>query len=328
MFDILKQFAGMVVNSILRLPSGCNCSGGLQFFIEETVKIFLLLAIMIYIISWLRASLNVEKVRDYLQGKNRFFGYVAASGFGAITPFCSCSGIPLFLGFTSARIPVGISMAFLITSPMINEAAVVMLGGLLGLRLTLIYVTFGMLAGILGGIFFDMIRAERFLTFKVEPVQAAAGGGTDAASRKLSLRDHHRFAVNELKDIMKRVWLWILTGVGIGAFIHGFVPQAYITEHLGGGQWWSVPAAVCLGIPLYSNATGMIPVIDVLIRKGLPVGTALAFMMSTVAVSIPEFVMLKQVMKTRMLIYFFIYLLIFFTLCGWILNLTCSNNLY
>lgn len=321
MFDMLKQFAGMVVDSILRLPSGCNCSSGAQFFIEETIKIFLLLTVMIYVIAWLRASLNVEKVRDYLKGKNRFFGYVAAAGFGAVTPFCSCSSIPLFLGFTSARIPVGISMAFLITSPMINEAAVVMLCGLLGFKLTLIYVIFGMLAGILGGIFFDLIKAERFLTFKVDPVLTADNDVSGAVSGKLSLRDRHRFAVSELKDIMKRVWLWIIIGVGIGAFLHGFVPQSYIVAHLGGGQWWSVPAAVCLGIPLYSNATGVIPVIDVLIRKGLPVGTALAFMMSTVAASLPEFVMLKQIMKTRMLIYFFVYMLIFFTLCGWILNL-------
>ena len=321
MFDIFKQFAGMVVDSILRLPSGCNCSSGTQFFIEETIKIFLLLTVMIYVIAWLRASLNIEKVRDYLKGKNRFFGYAAAAGFGAVTPFCSCSSIPLFLGFTSARIPVGISMAFLITSPMINEAAVVMLCGLLGFKLTLIYVIFGMLAGILGGTFFDLIKAERFLTFKVDPVLTADDDVPGAVSGKLSLRDRHRFAVSELKDIMKRVWLWIITGVGIGAFLHGFVPQSYIVAHLGGGQWWSVPAAVFLGIPLYSNATGVIPVIDVLIRKGLPVGTALAFMMSTVAASIPEFVMLKQVMKTRMLIYFFVYMLIFFTLCGWILNL-------
>ncbi len=327
MFDILKQFAGLIVDSVLRLPAGCNCSSGLQFFIEETIKIFLLLTVMIYVIAWLRASLNVEKVRDYLKGKNRFFGYVTAASFGAVTPFCSCSSIPLFLGFTSARIPVGITMSFLITSPMINEAVVVMLGGLLGVKLTMIYVIFGMLAGIIGGIFFDIIKAERFLTFKVEPLPASDAGAATAASSKLSLRDRHRFAVGELKDIMKRVWLWIFIGVGIGAFIHGFVPQAYIVEHLGGGQWWSVPAAVGLGIPLYSNATGMIPVIDVLIRKGLPAGTALAFMMSTVAVSLPEFVMLKQVMKTRMLIYFFVYLLIFFTLCGWVLNLVCNNQL-
>ncbi|MEI8247174.1 MAG: permease [Lentisphaerota bacterium] len=311
----------MVAESILRLPPGCNCSSGAQFFIEETIKIFLLLTAMIYVIAWLRASLNIEKVRDYLKGKNRFLGYVAAAGFGAVTPFCSCSSIPLFLGFTLARIPVGISMAFLITSPMINEAAVVMLAGMLGVKLTLIYVTFGMLAGILGGIFFDLIKAEDFLTFNVDATQVADNDNPGIVCCKLSFCDRHSFAVGELKDIMKRIWLWIVIGVGIGAFLHGFVPQSYIVGRLGGGQWWSVPAAVCLGIPLYSNATGVIPVIDVLIRKGLPAGTALAFMMSTVAASLPEFVMLKQVMKTRLLVYFFIYLLIFFTLSGWILNL-------
>jgi len=243
-----------------------------------------------------------------------------------VTPFCSCSSIPLFLGFTAARIPVGITMAFLITSPMINEAAVAVLGGVVGWELTGIYVGFGMLAGIAGGFFFDAIKAERFLSVEEpeKPCCCCSSGSKTAesdTSPAITWRYRHEFARREVADIFRRIWIWVLIGVGLGAALHGFVPAEFITTYLGGGRWWTVPSAVLIGIPCYSNATGVIPVIGALIQKGLPAGTAFAFMLSTTAASLPEFIMLKKVMTLKLLAIFAAYLLVFFTLCGWLLNL-------
>ena len=221
-------------------------------------------------------------------------------------------------------------MAFLITSPMINEVAVVLLGSLLGVKFMVIYVAIGLSAGILGGFIIDLLKGDRFLkplgqrALERSQTEQTGGGGQGvavAAAVKLTLSRRHRFARQEVKEIFLRVWKWVLIGVGLGAALHGYVPEELITGTLGDGQWWSVPAAVLLGIPLYASASGVIPVAETLLAKGLPVGTTLAFMMSTVAASFPEFMMLKQVMKPRLLGLFFLMLLVFFTLAGWILNL-------
>jgi uncharacterized membrane protein YraQ (UPF0718 family) len=259
----------------------------------------------------------------YLSGKHKGVGYLLGSSFGAITPFCSCSSIPVFLGFTSAGIPVGITMSFLITSPLINEVAVLLLLSLLGWKFTLLYVVVGMSVGILGGVFLDAIKAERWLqSFAAKALQRgqnysiAKAKFTDA----LSLKERHTFAKEEMLEIFARVWKWVFIGVGLGAALHGFVPDGWLQQHLGAGQWWSVPAAVLLGIPLYSNATGVIPVMESLLTNGLPIGTTLAFCMSTVAASFPEFILLKQVMQWRLLAVFFVMLLVSFTLIGWVFN--------
>jgi len=278
---------------------------------------------MIYFIALVRASLNIERVRDYLAKNNRFFGYIMGSTFGAITPFCSCSSIPVFLGFTSAGIPVGITMSFLLTSPLINEVAVLLLLSLVGWKITVIYVLVGMAVGIVGGMFLDYIRAEKLLqSFALKAYETAEGSSTEDTVRpNLSFRERHDFAKVELLDILNRVWKWVLIGVGLGAALHGFVPELWFTENLGSGQWWSVPLAVVAGIPLYSNATGVIPVMESLIVKGLPLGTTLAFCMSTVAASFPEFILLKQVMTWKLLVIVFILLLMSFTLVGWLINM-------
>ena len=278
---------------------------------------------MIYAIALLRASMNVEGIRDYLAGKHSGVGYLLGSSFGAITPFCSCSSIPVFLGFTSAGIPVGITMSFLITSPLINEVAVLLLLSLLGWKFTLLYIVVGMSVGILGGIFLDAIKAERWLqSFAAKALERGQNTVRVKAKQSaiLSLKQRHTFAKEELSDIFGRVWKWVIVGVGLGSALHGFVPDGWIQAHLGDGQWWSVPSAVLLGIPLYSNATGVIPVMESLLKQGLPVGTTLAFCMSTVAASFPEFILLKQVMQWRLLAILFILLLSAFTLIGWTFN--------
>ncbi len=320
MLEIFTLLADRIVYSLAGLEQGTRPAESLHFFIEDVTKIYFLLLIMIYLIALLRAGVDTERIRHYLMGKHRGIGYLLASVFGAVTPFCSCSSIPLFLGFTSARIPLGITMAFLITSPMINEVAIVLLGSILGIRFMVLYIITGMTAGILGGFFIDAIRAERYLS-EIGQQAARMAVSDDYEKRRLTLRDRHEFARDELKEIFSRVWKWVLIGVGLGAALHGFVPEGFITDSLGDGQWWSVPAAVVLGIPLYANASGIIPVAESLLAKGLPVGTTMAFMMSVVAASFPEFMMLKQVMKPRLLVIFFLLLLFFFTTAGWIFNL-------
>ncbi len=326
MFKIFTLLADVLAYRLFSLEPGSRLGEGVHFFIEDVTKIYFLVVVMIYLIALVRAGLNTERIRDFLSGKTRGAAYFLATLFGSVTPFCSCSSIPLFLGFTSAGIPLGITMAFLITSPMINEVAIVLLGSLLGIKFTLVYIATGLLAGMAGGFFIDRIGAERYLTGIGEQARALGEGREDVGpgkpgdAPKLTFADRREFARAEVKEIFGRIWKWVLIGVGLGALLHGFVPDRFILDNLGEGQWWSVPAAVFLGIPLYSGASGIIPVIETLLAKGLPVGTAMAFMMSTVAASFPEFMMLKQVMKPKLLLIFFLMLLVFFTLAGWLFN--------
>ncbi len=321
MFTLFTKLADLIAYGLLNLSSESKVAHALHFFIEDTSKIFVLLIIMIYFIAILRASMNIEVVKTHLEGRSRWFGYGAGSLFGAITPFCSCSSIPLFLGFTTAGIPTGVTLSFLITSPLLNEVAIVLLGSLLGWQFTLTYIVVGLSAGIVGGLFFDTLGAERMLQPLAEKMKEQPHQSIKKSSVKMSLKERHEFAQNEAKEIFLRIWKWVLIGVGVGAGLHGFVPDGWISENLGSGAWWSVPLAVLMGIPLYSNATGMIPVVESLLTKGLPVGTALALMLSTVGASFPEFVMLKQVLKPKLLLYLFGYFLVAFSLIGWIINI-------
>lgn len=318
-----ETVARWMTTDILLLDVNSSAGATMLFFIYDTVKILLLLVLMVYVIAFLRAGIDVQRVRTYLQGRNRWFGYAAASVFGAITPFCSCSSVPLFIGFTVGGIPLGITMAFLITSPIINEVAVVLLFGLLGLKTTLLYIAIGLIAGMIGGFVMDAIKAERWLqgfliVAKSNPVP---GAQSDALTIKMSMLNRHDFALAELKDILKHVWIWVVLGVGLGAILHGYVPEDWVLKNLSENNIFSVPAAVLAGIPLYTNVTGIVPIMESLLMKGLPLGTTLAFCMSTVAASIPEVMMLKQVMQGKLIMVFISTLIVLFTLIGWMLNL-------
>lgn len=332
-YSVMQPAAHWLAVGLMGFAPGSPIAESVEFFFYDTAKILLLLVALIYAIAWARAGLNAERVRDYLSGKAKGVGYFLGSAFGAVTPFCSCSSIPLFLGFTTASIPLGITMSFLITSPLINELAVVLLWGLLGWKITVAYVVVGMTAGIIGGCLMDAIKAERWLhPFILEamasmPVQAQEASGTGAApacAPRITLRQRHDFAWSETSTIFRRVWKWVIIGVGLGAALHGFVPENWFAEHLGAGEWWSVPLSVLLGIPLYSSVTGIIPIMESLLTKGLPIGTTLAFCMSTVVVSLPEMLMLRQVMTGKLLAIFVGYLLLMFTLVGWLFNLAGS----
>ncbi|MCG9728475.1 permease [Shewanella sp. Isolate13] len=333
MFTWFTLFADWLVYDCFGLSNQTQFGQAVHFFVEDTTKIFALLIVMIYAIGWLRTSLNVERVRGYLAGKPKLIGYGLGSGFGAITPFCSCSSIPVFLGFTSAGIPIGITMAFLLTSPLINEVAVLLLFSLLGLEITLLYIVTGITIGIIGGAILDLLKAERWLQPLAAKAYAIGRQSTQEAATPLThsqsthsqhgvtWQQRHAFAKSETGEIFGRVWKWVIIGVGLGAALHGFVPAGWLEANLGDGQWWSVPLAVLMGIPLYANATGVIPVMESLLVQGVPLGTTLAFCMSTVAASFPEFVMLKQVMQWRLLAILFALLLVSFTIMGWVLNL-------
>ena len=314
-----------LVFGLFGLAPDSHLGPSLEFFIYDTAKILLLLVALIYGIAWIRASLNVERVRDYLAGKRRGLGYFLGATFGAVTPFCSCSSIPLFLGFTTARIPIGIAMSFLITSPLINEIAVVLLWGLLGWKFTVIYVLVGMTAGIIGGFVMDGLKAGRWLQpFILEAMEKALAHqyvNEAGEVQKLTVRQRHNFAYSETASIFKRVWKWVIIGVGIGAALHGFVPDNWFAENLGAGEWWSVPVSVLVAIPLYSNVTGIIPIMESLLLKGLPIGTTMAFCMSAVAASIPEVIMLRQIMTIKLQVLFIGYLWVIFTLVGWLFNI-------
>ena len=327
MFAWFTQLADWLGDDCFGLSSQTQVGQAIHFFVEDVSKIFALLIVMIYSIAWLRASLNIERVRGYLAGKPKLVGYGLGSGFGAITPFCSCSSIPVFLGFTSAGIPIGITMAFLLTSPLINEVAILLLFSLLGFEITLLYVVTGIGIGIIGGALLDLLKAERWLQPLAAKAYAMGRESSQQANQAMpeataiSWLQRHQFAKSETTEIFGRVWKWVIIGVGLGASLHGFVPAGWLEANLGDGQWWSVPLAVLMGIPLYANATGVIPVMESLLLQGVPLGTTLAFCMSTVAASFPEFVMLKQVMQWRLLAILFSLLLVSFTIMGWVLNL-------
>lgn len=330
-YSVIAPLSQWLARDLFGLSRGTPVGDATEFFLYDTAKILLLLVLMVYVIGWLRAGLRVERVRDYLAGKGRGIGYVLGAGFGAVTPFCSCSSIPLFLGFATTRIPLGITMAFLITSPLINEIAVLLLWGLLGWKFTVIYVAVGICAGIGGGMIMDALHAERWLQpFLLEAMKNAPSRTADPQAGNppaMGLMERHAFAWSETSGIFHRVWLWVVLGVGLGAALHGFVPREWFTENLGSGQWWSVPLAVAVGIPLYTNVTGIIPIMESLLLKGLPLGTTLAFCMSTVAVSLPEVLMLKQVMRWKLLAVFLGLLLAIFTLAGWLFN-TLQVNIF
>ncbi|MCW8995811.1 MAG: permease [Psychromonas sp.] len=322
MLDWFTYLADWVTYVVFSISKESKFAGAIHFFIEDTSKILVLLVVLIYLIAVVRATLNPEKVRCYLQGKNRFLGYMLGSIFGSVTPFCSCSSIPLFMGFVSARIPLGVTIAFLLTSPLINEVVVVMLGSLLGLKFTIIYISIGLLLGMTAGFLIDAVRGERWLA----PFLAQQYQRNDALpeleyeDKLMTLADRHQFAKQEMLTIFKRIWKWVIIGVAIGAVIHGAVPATWFSEHLGAKQWWSVPVATLLAIPMYVNATAIVPILESLLLKGVPLGTTLAFCMSAVAVSLPEFMMLKQVMSSRLLILIGAYLLVALSLLGWLFN--------
>ena len=273
----------------------------INFFIYDTVKILFLLIVIIFIVSYLRTHFNTEYVRVHLQGKSKLYGNILAALFGIITPFCSCSAIPLFLGFIQARIPLGVTFSFIISSPMNNEVAIALLFTLFGWKITAIYIGFGLLVAIIGGYVIGKMDLEKYILLDVKPME----GELEEVKITLTIKQRAKEAWEYTYDIFKKIWLYVLIGVGVGAFIHGYIPADFIAKYTGGDKWYAVPLAVILGIPMYSNAAGVMPLVEVLTQKGMLLGTALSFMMAVTALSLPEAMILKKVIHVRLIGIFF-----------------------
>jgi uncharacterized membrane protein YraQ (UPF0718 family) len=317
-FDMFEQFANLLTYQWLGLEAGSHTGSAVQFFIMDTAKIFFLLFIIIYIMGLLRAMLSPERVREYVRGKPRWLARTLAIILGAVTPFCSCSSVPLFIGFVEAGIPLGVTFSFLIASPMINEVAAVILVGILGWKLAALYIGAGLVVAYVGGAVMEHFKPERWVEDYVWKIQM---GEAHMAKPDTSLAGRHRYAMGEVKEIVGRIWKWVFAGVALGALFHGYVPEAWVVEYLGGkDNWFAVPGAVILGVPLYSNATGVIPLAEAMLGKGVAIGTTLALMMSIAALSLPEMLILRKVIRWPALAIYAAVLAVAFTLVGYIFN--------
>ena len=314
---MFESLADLLVYRALGLDPASPPAAALHFFVMDLTKIFVMLVLIIYIMGLLRAFLSPERVREYVRNRPDWQARGMAVTLGAVTPFCSCSSVPLFIGFVEAGIPLGVTFSFLIASPMINEVAAVILVGILGWKLALLYVVAGLVVAWFGGIAMQWFKPERWVEDYVWKIQM---GQVAMPEQDRSLHGRHLYAVAEVKEIVGRIWKWVVIGIGVGALFHGFVPESWVSEHLSSGNWYDVPTAVILGIPLYSNATGIIPVAEAMLTKGVAIGTTLALMMSVAALSLPEMLILRRVIKWQALMLFVCVLAIAFMFVGWGFN--------
>jgi uncharacterized membrane protein YraQ (UPF0718 family) len=322
MFQWIQDLSDWLIYKVCGMDAGTHLGKALNFFVYDTLKILLLLFLIVFLMGIVNAYFPVERLRDFLNRKKLFgLEYFFASAFGAVTPFCSCSSVPLFIGFVQGGIPLGVTFAFLITSPLVNEVAIALFLGMFGLKATLIYVTSGILLGTIGGWILGKFKLEYLLTDWVKNMmarrQASAGGFEE---EKLSFQQRLPGIAKGALDIVKGVVLYVVIGIAIGAVMHGYVPENFFAEYLGGGQWWTVPVAVILAVPMYANAAGILPVIQVFVAKGVPLGTAIAFMMGTVGLSIPEGTLLKKVMTIKLIAIYFGIVTLFIILSGYVFN--------
>ncbi|BAF69145.1 permease [Nitratiruptor sp. SB155-2] len=308
-----KNFVDTLVYQWLGLSG--KLADAFDFFIYDTVKIFTLLVVIIFLITLIRSYFPIERVRDYLATKHPLVGHVLAALFGIITPFCSCSAIPLFLGFLQARIPLGITFSYLISAPMNNEIAIALLFALFGWKITALYIGFGLLVAILAGIIIGKMDLEDEILIKPKPMNAEAFEAVP-----LPLKDRAIEARYHTMDLLKKIWAYVVIAVAIGGFIHGYVPTDLIVQLAGKDAWYAVPLATLLGVPMYSNAAGVLPLIEVLVDKGMSLGTALSFMMAITALSLPEAMILKKIMSTRLLAIFFGVVSVGIMIIGYLFN--------
>ncbi|KHF25011.1 permease [Solemya velum gill symbiont] len=315
MFD---SFATLLIYQLAGLDPDSRIGAALYFFVMDITKIFVLLIVIIYLMGLIRLLFSPERVRHFIRNRPDWQARGMAVSLGAVTPFCSCSSVPLFIGFVEAGIPLGVTFSFLIASPMINEVAVVILASILGWKLAVLYVIAGLSVAWIGGLVMQKLKPERWVEEYVWQIRMGEG---NLPQQDSSFRSRHLYAVSEVKEIVGRIWLWVVLGIGVGALFHGFVPEEWVSTYLAAGNWYDVPAAVVMGIPLYSNATGVIPVAEAMLGKGVAIGTTIALMMSIAALSLPEMLILRKVIKWQALAQFAGVLATSFILVGWLFNL-------
>ena len=295
------QPASRVLVAHLPIAPGSALAASIEFFFYDTPKVLMLLTLVVFAMGVVRSFFSPDRTRALLAGRREGLGNIAAAHLGIVTPFCSCSAVPLFVGFVSAGVPLGVTFSFLIAAPMVNEVALGLLFALVGWQVALTYLAFGLLTAILGGWIIGRLGLEGWLEPWVRNLRAAPAS-IEAAEQNWADRFDAGWAA--VTDIVGRVWLWMILGIAAGAFIHGYVPAALLSRIMGADSWWSVPAAVLLGIPMYSNAAGIIPVVEALLGKGAALGTVLAFMMSVTALSLPEMIILRKVLSLRLIAVF------------------------
>jgi len=313
---MLKDFASFITYDLAKLDRGSQLADALNFFIYDTVKIFLLLAGIIFIVSVIRSYFPPEKTKRILSHKKEFIGNILAALLGIVTPFCSCSAVPLFIGFVEAGVPLGVTFSFLISSPMVNEVAVVLLWGMFGWKIAAIYMGTGLLVAMIGGFVIGKLKLEKWVEEYVYKFQL--GQAQEVAAQ--AFRERIEYAKVNTADILKKVWLFIIIAIGIGGFIHGYAPQDFLAHYAGKGNLLAVPIAVAVGVPLYSNAAGVIPIVYALMEKGLSTGTVLAFMMAVTALSLPEMIILRKVLKIPLLAVFVGIMTVTITAVGYLFN--------
>lgn len=319
---MIQNLADWLVFSIIGLDNETALGSAVNFFVYDSIKILLLLFLISALMGIVNAYFPVERLRNYLSS-HRLYGlqYLLASLFGAITPFCSCSSIPLFIGFVKGGIPLGVTLSFLITSPLVNEVAVAMFLGAFGIKATLVYVISGILLGCVGGFVLGRMHLEPYLSDWVKQVQLQSEKQTaEWEQERTSFMQRLPIVIRDSWRIVRGVLLYIFIGIGIGAFMHGFVPEGFFEQYMSRDNWYAVPLSVMLAVPMYANAAGIIPVIEVFVAKGIPLGTAIAFMMAVVGLSLPEATLLKKVMTWRLIVVFFTTVTLFIILSGYLFN--------
>ncbi len=299
-YSQLEPFSDWVVASLPVDPKS-HLGEAISFFAYDTPKVLMLLTLVVFGMGFVRSFFSPEKTRALLAGKREGVGNVLAAGLGIVTPFCSCSAVPMFIGFVSAGVPLGVTFSFLISAPMVNEVALGLLFGLVGWKVALTYLVFGLIVAIVSGWVIGRLHLEHWLQ---EWVRNIRSGSAELPPENLSIVDRLKAGIDAVYEIVGKVWPWIVAGIAAGAFIHGYVPADLLASIMGRDAWWSVPAVVLIGIPMYSNAAGIIPVVTALLAKGAALGTVLAFMMSVIALSLPEMIILRKVLTTRLIAVF------------------------
>jgi uncharacterized protein len=300
-YGLLPQLSKFLTYSLFNVGKGTHLGAALEFFFYDTPKVMMLLVLVVFGVGIIRTFFTPERTRDILSGKSEFVGNIMAASLGIVTPFCSCSAVPLFIGFVTAGVPLGVTFSFLIAAPLVNEIAVGLLYGLLGWKVAGIYMATGLSIAIMAGWVIGRMHLEKYIEDWVVNLDVDAAAATQI---KLMWRDRIAAGWEAVKEIVGKVWIYMIIGIAVGAGIHGYVPEGFMASIMGKGAWWAVPVAVGMGVPMYSNAAGIIPVVEALLGKGAALGTVLAFMMSVIALSLPEMIILRKVLKPRLITMF------------------------
>ncbi len=318
LYIFLEDGVNYLVYSLLGMVKGSHLTEAIRFFIFEVPKVLMLLTLIVFVVGIIRSYFSPEKTRKALEGKPLFIGNIMASSLGIVTPFCSCSAIPLFLGFMESGIPLGVTFSFLVAAPMINEIALVLLFGLFGWKTALLYASTGYIIAIVSGWVIGRLKVERFVEEWVYEVKA---GNFELEEFEPSFTDRIKAGYDAVIEIVSKVWIYIAIGIGVGAAIHGYVPENFMASIMGKSAWWSVPLAVMLGVPMYANAAGIIPIVQALLEKGAALGTTLAFMMAVIGLSLPETIILRKVLKLPLIFIFVGIVAVGIMMVGFIFNL-------